>query len=697
MKSYITLFFLFAFASNALAYVPSAIDSLASRVTCGTSEGKIFFRQTDAAKDYYEIISKDGKVEITGNNPVSLAVGLNRYLKDVAHVHIAWNNLSQPLPDILPLPEKPIRGETEFPYRYYLNYCTFSYSMPFWDEDRWMQEIDWMALHGINMPLSIVGAESVWRNVLARMGYSDSEIKEFLPGPAYTAWWQMNNLEGWGGPMTDEWLDHQENLQKAIVARMHSLGISPVLPGYSGMIPRNASEKLGLNVSDPGRWCGFLRPAFLNPDDPAFPSVAEIYYQELEKLYGKSLYYSMDPFHEGGNTQGVDLALAGTAVMQAMKKAAPDAKWVIQGWQANPRPKMVDTLDRGDLIVLDLYSEKKPQWGDENSVWYRPDGFLGHDWIYCMLLNFGGNVGMHGAMAEVVDGFFKAKGSPFAESLKGVGATPEGIENNPVMFELVFDLPWMESKPDIHDWLKNYLHARYGVEPGDSLIDAWNILSSTVYDSSKDYPGEGTVESIICARPAWNLRSASTWGCSLLPYDASETRKAACLMSGQGSGNNFEYDYNDVIRQANADEANMILQQMSALMAEGKKQEAKVLSEKFIDLIERQDSLLSLRKDTDVRGWLEMAATCAPSPEQKKQNIQNAAQLITVWGDDNAANRGGLHDYSHREWGGIIRDLYLKRWKTFFDNQFNDGPEPDYYQMELDWINRVCTEYQSVE
>lgn len=52
----------------------------------------------------------------------------------------------------------------------------------------------------------------------------------------------------------------------------------------------------------------------------------------------------MDPFHEGGNTAGVDLDAAGKAVMKAMKKANPKAVWVAQAWQANPRPKMIENL-----------------------------------------------------------------------------------------------------------------------------------------------------------------------------------------------------------------------------------------------------------------------------------------------------------------------------------------------------------------
>ena len=87
---------------------------------------------------------------------------------------------------------------------------------------------------------------------------------------------------------------------------MREYGIEPVFPGYSGMVPHNAKEKLGLNVSDPGLWNGYRRPAFLQPTDPRFEEIASLYYKEMNKLYGKADYYSMDPFHEGGSVVGVD-------------------------------------------------------------------------------------------------------------------------------------------------------------------------------------------------------------------------------------------------------------------------------------------------------------------------------------------------------------------------------------------------------
>ena len=252
------------------------------RVTNGTARDVIVETITaQGGKDCFEILERDGKLVIRGNNAVSQATGFNWYLKYVAGVHLSWNQLKSDLPSPLPLPQETIHRETSMALRYYLNYCTFSYSMAFWDWERWERELDWMALHGVNLCLSITGSEVAWRNLLARLGYGREQVNAFIAGPAYMAWWQMNNLQGWGGPNPDEWYRKQEALQRRIVARTRELGIEPVLPGFAGMVPRDIGERLGFEVSDPGLWCTFPRPAFLVPGNPGFDQVAGMYYEEM--------------------------------------------------------------------------------------------------------------------------------------------------------------------------------------------------------------------------------------------------------------------------------------------------------------------------------------------------------------------------------------------------------------------------------
>ncbi len=95
-----------------------------------------------------------------------------------------------------------------------------------------------------------------------------------------------------------------------------------------------------------------------------------------------------------------------------------------------------------------------------------------------MLLNFGGNVGLHYRMNQLVNGYYDACAHTNGKTLHGVGATPEGIENNPVMFELLYELPWREERFSSDEWLQTYLKARYGREVSPEIMEAWRALET---------------------------------------------------------------------------------------------------------------------------------------------------------------------------------------------------------------------------
>lgn len=479
---------------------------------------------------------------------------------------------------------------------------------------------------------------------------------------------------------------------------MREFGIQPVLPGYCGMVPHDAKEKLNLDVSDPGIWCGYRRPAFLQPSDPCFEEIAALYYKELEKLYGKADFYSMDPFHEGGNTEGVDMRAAGQAVMKAMKKANPKAVWVLQAWQNNPREAMIASLDVGDLLILDLTSECRPQWGDPSSEWARKNGYGNHDWVYCMLLNYGGNVGLHGKMDNVIDNYFLAKKEVRAgKTLKGVGMTPEGIENNPVMYELVMELPWRPERFTKEDWLKGYVKARYG-EEDPVLLKAWTKLASSIYNSPKNLPQQGAHESVFCARPGLDVYQVSSWSEMKDYYDPQEVVEAARLMVSVAErhkgNNNFEYDLVDIVRQAIAEKGRLMQKAVAAAYRAGDKALFAMASGKFLNLILLQDSLLGTRPEFRLGKWINEARALGNTSEEKALYEWNARVQITTWGNRQAAESGGLRDYAHKEWHGLLKDFYYMRWKLYFDtlSQKLDGktlPEIDFYAVEEEWTKET--------
>ena len=689
MKKILCLISLFLLGVTLYA---SPITGLLERIDKGASR-KFVIERLKGEKDFFELDQKGNKVVVRGNNYVSIATGINWYLKYYAGINLSWNGMQADLPEVLPPVLKKERHETDLKLRYDFNYCTFSYSMAFWDWKRWEQEIDWMALHGINLPLAMVGTDVVWKNVLEELGYTREEINAFIAGPGFQAWWLMNNLEGWGGPNPDSWYERQEELQKRILKRMREYGIEPVLPGYSGMVPHNAKDRLGLNVADPGRWNGYPRPAFLQPTDPQFERIAALYYREMTRLYGKVSYYSMDPFHEGGNTSGVDLEAAGKAIWKAMKQANPRAAWVVQAWGANPRPQMIRNLPAGDIVVLDLFSESRPQWGDPASSWYRKEGFGQHDWLFCMLLNYGGNVGLHGKMAHLIEDFYKAKDSSFGKTLKGVGMTMEGIENNPVMYELLCELPWREQRFSKDEWLEGYLKARYG-KSDSQVSQAWMLLSNTIYNCPAASTQQGTHESILCARPSWKAYQVSSWSEMSDYYDPADVIRAAGMMVDAAErfrgNNNFEYDLVDIVRQAVAEKGRLMYRVLVDAYKAGDRELFKLSSDRFLRLILMQDRLLATRSEFKVGRWLESARNLGSTEDEKDWYEWNARVQITTWGNRVAADDGGLHDYAHREWNGLLRDFYYLRWKTWLDEQLKsfEGGQPkaiDFYALEEPW------------
>ena len=119
-------------------------------------------------KDFFELRQNGDKIEIQGNNGISMARGLNHYLRHYCHASVSWcgDNLAS-IPDTLPAVGEPVHIEASQPLRYYLNYCTYGYSMAFWGWEEWEKEIDRMALqecqspsHGCQQPVRR------WQNTL---------------------------------------------------------------------------------------------------------------------------------------------------------------------------------------------------------------------------------------------------------------------------------------------------------------------------------------------------------------------------------------------------------------------------------------------------------------------------------------------------------------------------------------------------
>lgn len=705
---------------------PASVVALVERIGGKGAAGKFSFLLSPSMNSRQEVFvigADGGKIFIKGNTISAITTGLGWYLNNHANINIAWNSLNEKAEgeayadlSSLPLPTAEETHLSDAQYRYYLNYCTFGYSMTTWTWKRWQQEIDWMALHGINMPLQIVGLEEVWRRFLTmeeggtrKYNYTDQEAKAFVPGPAFTAWWGMNNLEGWGGTgnngwsgvQDDAWYARQATLAKSIVERQRELGMHPVLPGFSGMVPSNFTTKTGVATdANGGSWCGFTRPRIIDPTATRFAEIAADYYACLKDVMGESQYYSMDPFHEGGSISSGKYSEAYTAIYNAMEKAKQGSQWVIQQWQwSRSQALSLNAVPAGKLVVLDLFSDGRPAFNNYN-------GYAPQHAVFCAIPNFGGRSGLMGRLNNVTDNYFMYK-EKFA-SVKGIGAAPEAIEQTPVTYDLIFQLPWMGSKPDMKEWVRKYANARYGTD-NTTVQEAWELLRQGVLNYGADAI-QGPVEDVWAARPNLNASPASTWGVTLNSAGGTYTRArrqmlidatykilgekdALTLASGSTAESNYLYDIVEFGGAVMADYAyDLLLGIKAAKEAAGDNFATDPIyiarRDAFLALIADMDTFKGTNLNFRLGKWTQEArdaaaeVTGAATATADWYEFNNARTLITTWGDQ--SQNGGLKDYSYRSWQGLLKDYYLPRWQYFFDHGCQGT---NYFFFEWNWAH----------
>lgn len=244
----------------------------------------------------------------------------------------------------LPLPETSPVKPREVPWSYYMNVCTYGYSLAFVPWEYWVKHIDWMALNGVNMPLAFVGQEYVWNQVFKGYGLSLEDQYDFYSGPAFLPWFRMGNMRGFGGPLTEDWMEKRKDLNIKMLARMRGLGMKPALSAFAGHVPANFTKFVpAANVSRSPNWANFnnngittnFSDVFLvEPTDPLFVEIGNKFIKLQSQLYGTDHIYQCDTYNEmvPPTSDPAYLAESSKNVYAAMSGADPDAIWLMQGW-----------------------------------------------------------------------------------------------------------------------------------------------------------------------------------------------------------------------------------------------------------------------------------------------------------------------------------------------------------------------------
>lgn len=656
-------------------------------------------------RDYFILSNETGKIAITGRTGVCLAMGFHHYLKYFCNAHVSQMSMQVNLPEA-PVPVGEIvRRETPFQTRYSYNYCTLSYTMAFWGEAQWKRELYWLAMNGVNLVLDITAQEEVWRRFLGALGYSHMECKDFIAGPAYYAWAYMANISGFGGPVHDNWFAARTRLARRNHLMMRRLGMQPVLQGYSGMAPSDINQKVpDAKVISQGLWNGFPRPAMLKTTTDAYRRLAQLFYRCQREVFGDvSHYYATDPFHEGGRNGGMSPKKMARFVLDEMLKNDPESVWVIQSWGENPSKSLLQGL-RGrkeHALVLDLYAEARPHW----ETWAGGE-FDNTPWLWCMLNNFGGRMGLNGHMDTVASEVARAANT--AKCMAGIGITPEATFSNPVLFDLFFETVWSDTpehlppiEPDM--WLAQYVRRRYGAE-SEAAMESFRLLRKTVYNPSLNHNGEGAPESVVNARPAFQIRSASSWGTAVIGYDKHEFERAVRLLledyDALKQSDGYLFDLADCLKQMLSNTAQEYHHTMVQAYREKNLTVFDDYSARFFQLISLTEQVLGTRREFLLGTWLRGAQKLAEEADDFTRDLYefNARALITTWGAIRQANEGGLRDYSNKQWAGLTHDFYRPRWEKWIalrraeltggqkDRRSEKEQAEDWFHMEWKWV-----------
>ncbi|KAI0348305.1 glycoside hydrolase family 89 protein [Trametopsis cervina] len=630
---------------------------------------------------------KTGEITIECTTLSSCARGLYTYCTEVGGVDIWWTGSRlHELPLQLPKVNKPITGSSIVPWRYHFNTVTFGYTTAFWDFEKWELLLDWLALRGVNLPLAWNGYEAILIDVFHEFGLSDEEIFDFLSGPAFLPWNRFGNIQSsWGGPLPMQWVTDQFNLQKnQILPRMLELGMTPILPSFTGFVPRAMRTHYpNASIINGSQWSGISEvlsnDTFVQPFDPLFPQMQKSFLTKQQAAYGNiTHFYTLDQYNENdpfsGNISYLSSISEGT--ISSLRAVDPDAVWVLQGWLfyassafwTNDRIEAyLGSAPDDSMLILDLWSEGAPQWN-------RTDSYFGKPWVWCELHDYGGNLGMEGNLHEVLNGPVEALHSN-GSTMAGMGLTMEGQEpGNEVVYDALLDQAWSASPLDLVDYVTKWAARRYQTKTLPSTIaKAWEIVGSTVYNNS-DPSTQSTVRSIVEVAPGLGLDTVNFAGRRLtfVPYDTNTTIVPALKLLVNASKSTpslrnvpeFVFDVTEFSRQILA---NRFLEMYTNLISIWNSTSASpnavaTAGARMVDLLGDMDTLLYTNENYLLSTWIADAKQWGKGNASYEAFLEyQARNQITLWGPTG----GVINDYAGKQWAGLVGEYYAPRWKKF--------------------------------
>lgn len=627
---------------------------------------------SENGKDVFEIEGhKENKIVLRGNSPLSLAMAFSWYLRYYARISYDWQAVkSLDYAGKLPIPKGKERHSNLAHDRFFNNVCTFGYTYPWWQWERWERFIDWLAMNGINRPLMQAGQEAVWLRVWQSYGMKTDDICAYFSDPAHLPWHRMANLDEWGGPLPLAYIEGQMKLQQKIVERARLLGMKPILSAFSGHVPEKITTvkpKARITQIAPG-WGGMdsvYATWFLDPDDSLFTEIQGRFISEQTALYGTDNFYSTDPFNEitPPSWEPDYLAKVTRTIYGSMAKADPKAVWYQMSWifydekkWSDPRrmSAMIHAVPKGRLVFLDYVCE-------EVEFYKSTDNFYGAPFVWCYLGNFGGSTHIVAPVNKVSHRIHEVL--PVA-NCRGIGSTLEGIHVNPEIIEMCMEIPWMENgHVDVNEWIQDYAMRRAGYKD-TAVISAWKTMAEKILvDSAVGIWGHGVV---LQAVPTTDIAHLNlNWTNPYVPYRSTDLAIVLEKLLNAGTearrSDGYQYDLVNIARQVLGNYSSELHKQMILAYNARDVNAFRRASEQFIQLGREVDTILACRHEFLLGRWIGDARMWGTTMNEKNGFEKDARQIITTWHKAGSA----LTDYSNRQWNGMLGSFYVPRWEEF--------------------------------
>lgn len=656
------------------------------RFTRGTMNVTVEISQEGSSRPYYTYFSQSDTLHIVASSPVAACHGFYRWAKS-RHAGISsWSGSRFSPPSDISTPAT--TAVSPFLHHQYFNVVTYGYTAPYWDAARWDQELDWMALHGIDQPLMLIAQEAVFREVFRDMGLTEEELDAWEVGPAHLPWMRMGNISGnsFDGPLGKEWHEQQMALARHVVDRMRRLDMDPICPAFSGFVPPALASHYDVELDTTGwDWVpDDCRNYRIRPDAPLFSEIGTRFIQCWERHFGRHTYYLSDSFNEMQIPSDTSLmALYGQAIYNSIRKANPDAIWTMQGWTLGYQRQqwgngIFQALTRqvppGKFYLLDMATDYNCCFWKNSYNWDFYNAFGGQPWAWSVIPNMGGKTLLTGVLDHYANGRLQAFLSPNRGHLIGYGMAPEGLENNELLYELLTDGGYLpeDAAIDTDQWLDDYLHSRYGSSQ-PRLIHLYRQLYRSAYSHFHDHPQFGwQVRNNITGHGATGLDSAFYSHAEQLCRFIWLSPHIICALDS-AARDLYLADYIEVAALYVGGMIEVINDRIREYDEQGQKELALQKLDTLSAIMLHLDDLLSHHPLHRLDRWEYEMAYLNAAPSQQKRNVANARRLVSVWYGTHTHDEP-VNDYSCRLWSGLIRDYYLPRLQGTWRQQIEGTP-----------------------